>query len=410
MKKTSLGPRSIATARLQKTSGETKVATQNKAAKPAPTSTPQTQADGFDASSSTVDVAQVPSSGAKVDAQSSPALARLQALQGAPVGQVAAAIDLGSSSAKMLVMRQGADGSWSKLRDLKIGCALGKGVQNGAAIPDANQARTKAALKELLDEAAGFGIAPDAVPLITTAVMRNASNGAAFLSELQQDLGLAQARILSGEEEATVGFLGAVSDVLGGLPDDAKLASIDLGGGSFQLAIGTKGGVDDAGSTQVGSNAVLDDMLKKGPTYDAASGVFGKADFDHVDAQLQKTAPMPLDDDLLDGRQLVATGGVSKFLAAHTGSQTVSRDAIDELRRALGAMPEDHRAQFIRMGKDDAMQDALGISSTDKAVAYGRKLPASMSLLLHILDSLGLDEVKVSTSDARHHLVLQAGA
>ncbi|MCP4504219.1 MAG: hypothetical protein GY822_30210 [Deltaproteobacteria bacterium] len=109
--------------------------------------------------------------------------------------------------------------------------------------------------------------------------------------------------------------------------------------------------------------------------------------------------------ELLDGRQLVATGGVSKFIAAHLGHDVVTVKEIDDLRRSISQMPITERGAFLRQGKDESQQRALGIHTPEKAVGYARKLPASLSLLHHILRSLELPEVSVSSSDARHALV-----
>ncbi|MCP4504220.1 MAG: hypothetical protein GY822_30215 [Deltaproteobacteria bacterium] len=213
---------------------------------------------------------------------------QLSALQSAPLGQIVASIDLGSSSAKMLVQRLHVDGRVETLSDLKIGCALGKNVGNGSAIPQENQERTKDALRTLLDEAARFGVSPENVPLITTAVMRNATNGSDFLAVLQGDLGISRARILSGDDEAAIGFRGAISAFTKDAAQDAHFASIDLGGGSFQMAVGTPAGVEEGASTQVGSNHILDNLLTDYKGYDDAIATFKDADFSRTDAALAK--------------------------------------------------------------------------------------------------------------------------
>jgi hypothetical protein len=326
----------------------------------------------------------------------------IHALKHLPLGATFAAIDLGSSSGKMLVARQTASGL-QVLVDQKIGCALGKNVGNGAPIPSDNMDRAVAALSELVAVAATHGVNVVDIPLITTAVVRNATNGADFVARVQHELGL-RARVLSGDEEADIGFRGALGDLL---KTPGRYATLDLGGGSFQVAVGTHEGLEDGGSTQVGSNLILDTLIN--PLVDA-SGVVDANIFAHVDATLQQTAPLPLPADALAGRTLVATGGVSKFLRLHLGKDVIGRDDIDALRRELGALPIVDRAAYVAVGKSDDDKVALGIGTTAGANDYGKKLPASLSLLLHIVDGLGLSSIQVSGTDARHALLHTAVA
>jgi len=326
----------------------------------------------------------------------------LHALKQLPLGQTFAAIDLGSSSGKMLVGKVTATGVQIVV-DHKIGCALGRDVDAGQAIPGANMDRAVDALKAFVALAGQHGVDVTGIPLITTAVVRNAPNGADFVARVQREVGLSP-RVLSGVEEADVGFRGALGTLL---QTPGRYATIDLGGGSFQLAVGTEQGLEQGGSTQVGSNTILDDLIN--PRADA-DGRVGADVFAHVDDTLKKTAPLPLPKDAIVGRTLVATGGVSKFLRVHLGKDVVGRDEIDALRRQLGYLSIPDRAAFVSTGRSDDEKAALGIGTSPGAQDYGKKLPASLSLLLHIVDGLGLDEVRISSTDARHALLQSAVA
>lgn len=310
-----------------------------------------------------------------------------------------AAIDLGSSSAKMLIQTMGKDGKLRTVADVKIGCALGKGVQNGGDIPPENQQRALDALEKLLAIAAQHGVDAKDIPMITTAVVRNAGNGVGFLARIHGERGLVRARVLSGDDEAATGYRGALQ-MMGG--KKGRYATLDLGGGSFQLAIGSASKLTDGGSTQVGSNVILDTMLAP------AAGPDGKGDpaiFADVEKKLAELAPMPLDVAQLHGRTLVATGGISKFLRAHFGKDVITQDEIEQLRRQVIALPYAERVPLVQGTKDEATRVALGVETPEGALDYGKKLPASTSLLLHILDGIGVQEVRVSETDARHQLI-----
>ncbi|HJW75746.1 MAG TPA: hypothetical protein VJ787_08785, partial [Thermoleophilia bacterium] len=107
----------------------------------------------------------------------------------------------------------------------------------------------------------------------------------------------------------------------------------------------------------------------------------------------------------LAGRTLVATGGISKFLRAHFGKDVITQPEIDRLRREVIALSYAERVPLVQGTKDEATMAALGIDSPEGALDYGKKLPASTSLLLHILDGIGVQQVRVSETDARHALI-----
>jgi exopolyphosphatase/guanosine-5'-triphosphate,3'-diphosphate pyrophosphatase len=73
---------------------------------------------------------------------------------------------------------------------------------------------------------------------VLTSAVRDASNGAEFAAHVREDYGL-DARVLSGEEEAQLTFLGAMSSRS---LDDEHAAEptvvIDIGGGSTEFIVG----------------------------------------------------------------------------------------------------------------------------------------------------------------------------
>ncbi len=72
------------------------------------------------------------------------------------------------------------------------------------------------------------------VDAIATSAVRDAGNGGAFVAELRERFALS-ARVLDGEEEARLTYLGATSEHV---PTEPTLV-IDIGGGSTELIVGT---------------------------------------------------------------------------------------------------------------------------------------------------------------------------
>jgi exopolyphosphatase/guanosine-5'-triphosphate,3'-diphosphate pyrophosphatase len=74
----------------------------------------------------------------------------------------------------------------------------------------------------------------ETVEAIATSAVRDASNGSAFVAELRERFALS-ARVLDGEEEARLTYLGATCEQT---PSEPTLV-VDIGGGSTELIVGT---------------------------------------------------------------------------------------------------------------------------------------------------------------------------
>lgn len=292
-----------------------------------------------------------------------------------------AAIDLGSSSVKMLVV----DEDGRVVDDRRIGTNLGKGLPADGSLPEANQSRTLEGLRALLSSTE---IAPSAIPVIATAAVRNAPNGEAFMARVRREVGLSLARTLSGDEEAQLGYRAATTPLRRMGP--GRFATLDLGGGSFQLAMGDEKSMEAGGSTQCGSNWITANFSE---------------DFAAADHALVARAPLPLSVEQLRGRRWAAVGGIALFLRAHVGSDVIARGQIEALRAKLGTQSVDERGAYLTQGQSPAQRRALGTDTREGLLDSAQKIPAKLTLLLHIMRSAGLDELHVSDTDARHVLV-----
>lgn len=143
---------------------------------------------------------------------------------------VAAVIDIGSNSIKILVATRDASGPPVALKQHTIDARISAGISQ--AIPRLSEegiVRGLSAIQELLAIAAPF--APTTTVLVATSAVRDAANGPDFRQRVQDATGHT-IRILTGDEEAD--FIGR------GLTCDPALAHLrnfyvfDLGGGSLE--------------------------------------------------------------------------------------------------------------------------------------------------------------------------------
>jgi exopolyphosphatase / guanosine-5'-triphosphate,3'-diphosphate pyrophosphatase len=146
--------------------------------------------------------------------------------------QRVAVVDLGTNSIRLLVADV-SDGQVTDLEKRSEVRRLGEGVDESGRLSDEAVAR-------VLETVEGYRRAVDdlnaaTVVGVATSAVRDAENGDEFRERLQERFGI-PTRIISGDEEARLTFLGATSG-----RDDAETMVIDIGGGSTEFVVGEPG-------------------------------------------------------------------------------------------------------------------------------------------------------------------------
>jgi exopolyphosphatase/guanosine-5'-triphosphate,3'-diphosphate pyrophosphatase len=149
-----------------------------------------------------------------------------------------AVVDIGTNSTRLLIAEvDPATGAVEPVLRRSEVTRLGDGVDSGGSLSEEAMARvfrTLAAYRAAIDSHDC-----EANLAVLTSAVRDAANGAAFAARVREEFGL-DARVLSGDEEAQLTFLGAMS----GRPhdDDPESAEptvvIDIGGGSTEFIVG----------------------------------------------------------------------------------------------------------------------------------------------------------------------------
>ena len=155
-----------------------------------------------------------------------------------------AVIDVGTNSARLLVADV-AEGRVSPVERRSTVTRLGRGVDlsgrlSAEAIEDAC-----AAIGEYVATLEELGA--EAVDAIATSAVRDAENGSAFVAELRERFALS-ARVLDGEEEARLTYMGATAEQ----PPTEPTLVVDIGGGSTELVVGTGAEISFHTSLQAG--------------------------------------------------------------------------------------------------------------------------------------------------------------
>ncbi|MCL2454999.1 MAG: exopolyphosphatase [Micrococcales bacterium] len=168
-----------------------------------------------------------------------------------------AAIDCGTNSIRLLVADVAGGRLHEVVRRSEV-VRLGQDVdRTGRLAPDA-LARTLARTSEYAQVCRDVGVRQ--IRYVATSATRDAANRAEFVAGVRAAIGVAP-EVISGQEEATLSFVGATSALAG---REAPWCVVDLGGGSTELVVGS-GRPEAAWSMDVGSVRLTERHLRADP-------------------------------------------------------------------------------------------------------------------------------------------------
>lgn len=296
-----------------------------------------------------------------------------------------AVIDIGSNSVKLFVGERTADGTIATVLDASAITRLGEGLDRTGLIGPEAMERSAAAVAAFHARAAE--LVADQVAAVGTMALRSAANSARFVEMVRAACG-AEVRIIPGEEEARLSYLGALS----GLPrQDGELAVFDTGGGSTEFVFGEGGRPVRRFSVDVGSVRVTENDLRSDPvTAEEVAAARTRIDREFADAGVTGRPAL-----------VVGMGGTVTTMAAVKHKMARYDPAVIQ---GSVLTVEDVRAQIA--------------AYSARTVAQRRAIPglqpgradvilAGACILDVILERLGAPALTVSDRGLRHGLALE---
>jgi exopolyphosphatase/guanosine-5'-triphosphate,3'-diphosphate pyrophosphatase len=213
-----------------------------------------------------------------------------------------AIIDVGSNTARLLVAARGVR-SVTPIHEERALLALGDEIERVGSLSELKLAETAERARAYARKARELGCR--SVDVIVSAPGRQSGNAQELLRLLERATGVAP-RVLSAEEEGRLAYEGALASARAA---PARLAVCDVGGGSTEVVVGTRGeGPDfcrslDIGSLRLARRFLDDDPPRKKALVAARREVAER--FDELDAPRAKAA--------------LATGGSARALRKVTG-------------------------------------------------------------------------------------------
>ena len=284
----------------------------------------------------------------------------------------AAVIGIGSNSVRSLLADvSGTD--FTRLRRDREGTRLFAGLDEKGNLNRDSMDKTVSAVRRMVSEARQNRA--ENLAIFATSAARDAANGQQFMAMIEQETGVSL-RIISGEEEAELSFIGASAAAAAD-----RCGMIDIGGGSTEIAIGTPTGIECAFSCQMGAVRLfrrlrLERKEDMKPVEVAAAEI--------LDEQLRNCPGLNLPE------TWVGTGGTFTTLAAmvlgqpwtdrtHVHGTTITTTEVRQIGETLAGMKVEERIKL----------PGLQPSRAD-IVVHG------ICILLGVMERLGQERIIVS--------------
>jgi exopolyphosphatase / guanosine-5'-triphosphate,3'-diphosphate pyrophosphatase len=298
-----------------------------------------------------------------------------------------AAIDIGTNSLHMIVVRGRPDLSFEVIDREKEMVRLGAGGLDGRALtPEAMHAALQV-LSKFRRLADSHRV--DEIIAVATSATREAENGSEFLETVVQKTGI-RARVISGTEEARLIHQAAVYGV--GVAGDIAIV-IDIGGGSVEITRGSGSTMDAGRSFKLGVIRLTERFIKSDPLAPREERKLRRYIDDELGKFVSQLAREGFD-------RVIGTSGTIQSLGAvalaERGSSSTS------LRNRRISAKQLRRSQKLLVSRD--IQERLRVPGLEPRRA---DLAVAGSILLDaILRRLGATEITLCDLSLREGLIL----
>lgn len=281
-------------------------------------------------------------------------------------------ISIGTNSTRLLIL----DGE-IVVTAQSVGTRLGRGLDAGGKLDPQARERTLETIRSYMADVEKHAAAID---VIATSALRRTDDAAAFSDDVEAIVG-AVPRIISGDAEAAYSFAGATW----GTRTTGRAGVLDVGGGSTELAVGTRAAIERTISLEIGAVRLSEKfpalLGERGLDRSVRSALVARAR-EACDAVL---APLALFEPFAD---LLAVGG-TVFTAAAMLCGDPYRDGVRIDRAARRSIIDDLLARNL-----EARRAMANIRPQRADI-----LPAGLVIVDTACDRLGIDALRVSHAD-----------
>jgi exopolyphosphatase/guanosine-5'-triphosphate,3'-diphosphate pyrophosphatase len=256
-----------------------------------------------------------------------------------------AAVDIGSNSVRLKIARL-TRGHLRPIHEDREVTRLGDGVFRSGFLTPESIAETVKVLRRF--HRATQQVVTDPVRVVATSALRDARNSQAFLEWVRSATGW-KVEIISGLEEARLIHLGLISNLR---INNAPTLMMDLGGGSCELTLSSRGQIRDTVSLPLGAVRLTNEFLPHDPP---RKGELKRLQ-GFVAREVNRIAPRIV---AARVKNVIATSGTADALAAVASHlrkngirqrTPVSRAEMSRIAKRLAHLPVDERRKIEGIG------------------------------------------------------------
>ena len=300
-----------------------------------------------------------------------------------------AVVDMGSNSTRLLVADVD-DGQISELERHSTVTRLGRGV-------DTSRKLSADAIEDVCDTVADYlelvkDHEPAQLVAIATSAVRDAENSGAFIGELRERFAM-NARILSGDDEARLTYLGACHER--SVAEETLV--VDIGGGSTELVVGSGSDVSFHASLNAGTVRHTERHISHDPAEQSELETLANDVRSLIDGCLQGS-------DFARARKGIGVAGTPTSLAAidqaldpydpdAVHGSTLSLEAIQRMLSELASKSLAERLEVVGLHPGRAPTIVAGVV-----------------ILIQVMRAFGLSEIEVSEHDILYGAALEAAS
>ena len=297
-------------------------------------------------------------------------------------------IDIGTNSMRLLI----ADYENNKIKNRKKyinTTRIGKGVDKEGYITEEALERNLKALKDFSDKCVQEKC--EKVYCMGTSALRDSKNGQYFVDRAKELTNI-DVKIICGQEESNLGFMGVLEGTEGNKKDDILV--MDIGGGSTEFIVGNEDGIKFSKSENVGALRMTEKFITTDPISDEEFNNMTKFIEDTISSTLEKLKSMHIS-------KLVGIGGAITSLSA-----------INQ-QLEIYSMEKVHNSVVTKKELEKILQNLKNMTLNDKKTIKGLQpkradiITAGVKILHIVMENLEFEEIMISEYDNLEGLICQ---
>ena len=297
-------------------------------------------------------------------------------------------IDIGTNSMRLLIADY--ENKIIKNRKKYINTTrIGQGVDQEGYITEEALERNLKALKEFADKCVEENC--EKVYCMGTSALRDSKNGQEFVDRAKELTNI-DVKIICGEEESNLGFLGVLEGAGGDKSKDILV--LDIGGGSTEFIVGNEDGIKFCKSENVGALRMTEKFITTDPISDE--------EFNNMSMFIEDTISSTIDK--------IKDINISKLV--RIGGAITSLSAMNQ-QLEVYSMEKVHNSVVSKKDLEKILQNLKKMTLSDKKTIKGLQpkradiITAGVKILHIIMEKLEIEEIMISEYDNLEGLICQ---